>query len=132
MDNKIWLHYLRKVDDERQSIEGQGDFSVPRIITDRTESLDNLMSYIADERIFLPSYKKTSNEILPLYDLFRSHCQLLIKETIIKPNGTVELAYKKNVPNHFGMALNSCAIAAFRLLKSSIRYEDRFLNGYFY
>jgi hypothetical protein len=132
MDNKVWLHYLRKVDDEKQSMEGQGDLSVPRIITDRTESLDNLMGYIQDDRIVLPSYKKSSDLISPYYDMFRSHCQFLIKETIVRPNGTVELAYKKNVPNHFGMALNSCSIAAFRLLKSSITYEDRFQNGYFY
>lgn len=132
LDNKVWLHYIRKTDNEKKSAEGEGDLSVNRFTTDRTESLDNTVFWLQEGKIELPSYKKTPVSMLELYNMFRTHCQFLIKETVTRANGIVELQYKHNVPNHFGMALNSCAISAFRLNNQSIDYNSRFINANFY
>jgi hypothetical protein len=131
-DNKIYLHYIRRVDGEKQGSEGLGDLSVNKLTSDRTESLDNTIGFLQDGRIELPSYKKTPLEMQELYNMFRTHCQFLIKETVVRSNGIAEFQYKHNVANHFGMALNSCTIAAFQLTKKAIQYENRFIGGNFY
>lgn len=132
MENKMTLHYIRRVDGDKKGEEGIGELAVQKFTSDRTESLDNTVNYLQNGRIELPEYKRTPSELQPIYNMFRTHCTFLIKETVIRSSGIAEIQYKHNVPNHFGMALNSCAVAAFQLARKQINYTNRFLNGSFY
>ncbi|ASV10713.1 terminase [Leptospira santarosai] len=126
----VYIQYF-KGDTLNSSMEGEGDKAVPKVTTNRTESLDNTTDLLREGRIELPRYKRTSDSMLPLYNLFRDHCQMLIKEPIERSNGITEYEYKHNVPNHLGMALNSMVIA-YELSKPRIFYDDRFIDGNFY
>jgi len=107
---KVYIQYF-KGDSMKRSIEGEGIFEVPKITVNRTESLDFTVDALLEEKIVLPSLKKTNGKQLENYNLFRTHLEFLIKEPVERANGTLEYEYKHNVPNHFGMALNSMRLA---------------------
>jgi hypothetical protein len=44
-------------------------------------------------------------------DDMRQHLKMLVKDLVINEEGVKKWRYKGNVPNHFGMALNSCRVA---------------------
>lgn len=126
----VYIQYF-KGDTLNSSMEGEGDKAVPKVTTNRTESLDDMTELLCEGRIELPRYKRTSDSMFPLYNLFRDHCQMLIKDPVERANGITEYEYKHKVPNHFGMALNSMLIA-YELSKPRIFYDDRFIDGNFY
>lgn len=107
---KVYIQYF-KGDSMKRSIEGEGHFEVPKITVNRTESLDFTVDALLEEKIVLPSMKKTNAKQLETYNQFRTHLEFLIKEPVERANGTLEYEYKHNVPNHFGMALNSMRLS---------------------
>lgn len=108
---KIHIQYF-KGDALKRSFEGEGNKSVPKITVNRTESLDATIDWLLDGKIKLPSLKAANGKSLENYNKFRDQLQMLIKEPVERANGKLEYEYKHNVPNHFGMALNSMRIAS--------------------
>jgi hypothetical protein len=43
--------------------------------------------------------------------MFRAQCKFLVKDLVEDAKGVKRWEYKKRVPNHFGMALNSLRLA---------------------
>jgi hypothetical protein len=108
---RVYIQYF-KSDSLKRGVEGEGDFEVPKVNVNRTESLDETIDQLMEEKIILPSLKKCSGKNLENYNNFRSQLQFLIKEPVERASGVLEYEYKHNVPNHFGMALNSMRIAS--------------------
>jgi hypothetical protein len=108
---RFYIQYF-KGDTLKTSMEGESDKAVPKLTVNRTESLDDTIEMLLENRILLPSLKQCSGKVLENYNVFRQHLQFLIKEPVERANGTLEYEYKKNVPNHYGMALNSMRIAS--------------------
>lgn len=107
---KVYIQYF-KGESLKRGVEGEGNFEVPKITVNRTESLDFTVDALLEEKIVLPSLKKANGKHLENYNLFRTHLEFLIKEPVERANGTLEYEYKHNVPNHFAMALNSMRLS---------------------
>lgn len=94
--------------------EGERGRAVRTVKVDRTESLDETTGTLRAGGLQLPSMKKLGGEQLKTYELFRAQCKMLVKDLVEddkKGKGVAHWEYKKRVPNHFGMALNSMLIA---------------------
>lgn len=91
--------------------EGEGFKEVPKINVDRTETLDETTKALQDGDILLPKMEMLGGEDLRTYEIFRAQCRMLVKDLEEGANGVMRWVYKRNVPNHFGMALNSMRIA---------------------
>lgn len=107
---RVYINYY-KGDTLKTSEEGQGEFAVPRVTVNRDESLDETAESLREMRIELPDPKRMHADKLATYETFKSQLKMLIKEGVDK-DGINEIHYKKNVPNHFGMALNYARIAS--------------------
>ena len=91
--------------------EGEGSRAVRKVTVDRTESLDETTQGLRDGTIRLPNMQRLTGEKLRAYELFRAQCKMLAKDLVESAKGVLHWEYKKQVPNHFGMALNSMRIA---------------------
>lgn len=107
---RVFINYY-KGDTLKTGEEGQGDFSVPKTTVNRDESLDETTEAIRDARISIPDPRRMGAEKLSAFETFKAQLKMLIKEGVDK-DGINEMHYKKNVPNHFGMALNYARIAS--------------------
>lgn len=111
LNGKCYIQYF-KGDTLKTGTEGENDKQVLKVTTNRTESLDDTIEMILEGRIVFPSLKMSTGKALDNYNEFRKHLQFLIKDPVERADGTLEYEYKKGVPNHYGMALNSMRIAS--------------------
>lgn len=107
---KAFIQYFRDTPLKRDE-EGEGARAVPKVTVDRTESLDETTKALREGEILLPAMVKLSPEDLRVYERFRAQCRMLVKDLEETAQGVKRWAYKRGVPNHFGMALNSMRIA---------------------
>ena len=107
---RCFINYY-KGDTLKTGEEGEGQFAVPKVSVNRDESLDETVESLREGRITLPSRKRLTGQDLVAYEEFRAQVKMLIKDPEDK-DGVIEYHYKKNVPNHYGMALNYARIAA--------------------
>jgi hypothetical protein len=107
---RVYINYY-KGDTLKTGEEGQGEFAVPRVTVNRDESLDETTESVREGRIAIPDARRMGAEKLAAFDTFKAQLKMLIKEGVDK-DGINEIHYKKNVPNHFGMALNYARIAS--------------------
>lgn len=91
--------------------EGEGGEAIRVVNVDRTESLDETVQQVRDMELLLPQMGKLSGHELATYETFRAQCKMLVKDLAENAKGVARWEYKHRVPNHFGMALNSCRIA---------------------
>ncbi len=92
--------------------EGEGARTVRKVTVDRTESLDETTDALKSCDIILPKMQRLTGDSLRVYELFRAQCKTLVKDLVEDAKGVMRWEYKKRVPNHFGMALNSMRIAS--------------------
>ncbi len=96
----------------KEGTEGEDDKQVRKITVDRDESLDETTDLFACEpSLALLPKPRTTEEEQKLKEV-RSHLLKLTKEEIDQ-DGEKRIRYKKNVSNHYGMALNSARIALY-------------------
>lgn len=107
---RIAINYY-KGDTLKTGLEGEGQWQVKKTTIDRNESLDETVSLLQEGYIELPSRKKMAGVDLERYEKFRSHLKQLVKEQVEKNDGSQFWQYKKNVENHWGMAMNYARIA---------------------
>lgn len=69
------------------------------------------MDAIKNGLFVFPDPKKLSGSDLKLYEEFKFHLTMLIRERTEDENGKTLWKFKKKVENHFGMALNSLRLA---------------------
>jgi hypothetical protein len=104
--NLVYIQYF-KGDTLKEGIEGEGELAVPKVTTDRTESLDDTVDMLKQGDIILPD--RSEYEVV---ETCISHLKMLIKDLKEDSSGNKKYVYKGGVENHFGMALNSMRIAA--------------------
>lgn len=102
---RVYIQYF-KGDTLKTGFEGEDELAVPKVTTDRTESLDETTEMIRDGELIFPD--RSQYEIV---ELAITHCKMLIKDLVENNSGTKKFVYKKNVENHLGMAINSLRIA---------------------
>ena len=104
-----YIQYF-KGDDIKEGVEGMDDRAVNKITADRDESLDETTDLFATvpPLALLPKPRNVQEELI--YKTVKVHLLKLVKEEIGE-GGDKKICYKKNVPNHFGMAINSARIA---------------------
>ncbi|MBN8223056.1 MAG: phage terminase large subunit family protein [Spirochaetes bacterium] len=107
---RVYINYY-KGDTLKTGEEGQGEFAVPRVTVNRDESLDETTESVREGRIAIPDPRRMGAEKLAAFETFKAQLKMLIKEGVDK-DGISEIHYKKNVPNHYGMALNYARIAS--------------------
>lgn len=94
----------------KESTEGEGEREVRKITVDRDESLDETTDLFActPPLALLPKPRSADEEAT--INNVKSHLKKLVKEEVGEGEDK-KIRYKKNVPNHFGMAINSARMA---------------------
>jgi hypothetical protein len=94
----------------KEGVEGKDEKEVKKITVDRDESLDETTDLFAatPPLAYLPKPRNTDEE--KIINTVKSHLKKLVKEEIGEGEDK-KIRYKKNVPNHFGMAMNSARMA---------------------
>ena len=123
---RVWIQYFkaREKESEEEDLDGA---MVPVVQVDRTESLDETTSMLARQEIILPSSKRLMGIALAALEEFRKHTKMLIKDLAQDAHGNQRWVYKRNVENHFGMAINSLRVAT---VLSPVMARDPFAESY--
>jgi len=87
-----------------KGVEGRGSKAVPKVLIDRTESLDELVAKLSSGQITLPSGGPAVEEALV-------HLGRLCKERREGSDGKYSLQYARGLEDHFAMALNYLLVA---------------------
>lgn len=91
--------------------EHDGDVDIPVVKHDRTTSIEDMVSLLQEGFFIIPNPKKLHAHELEVFEKFKFQLKNLEKEKVVDAKGYEKVEYKKNVANHFGMALNSAFIA---------------------
>lgn len=94
----------------KEGTEGEGEKEVKKITVDRDESLDETTDLFACNPPLALLPKPLTLEEEKIINTVKSHLKKLVKEEIGEGEDK-KIRYKKNVPNHFGMAINSARMA---------------------
>jgi hypothetical protein len=105
-----YIQYFKGTDVQEKS-EGEGDRAVRVVTVDRDESLDETTDIFATvpPLALLPKPRTVAEE--QVLRTVESHLKKLVKEKEKEGDDDSAARYKKNVPNHYGMAINSARIA---------------------
>lgn len=95
----------------KETTEGVDEKEVRVIQVDRDESLDETTSLFATNPPQALLFKPRNTEEEKTLDEIKRHLKKLMKEEGVGADGQKRISYKKNVENHFGMAINSARLA---------------------
>ncbi|HWP96421.1 MAG TPA: phage terminase large subunit family protein [Syntrophomonadaceae bacterium] len=95
----------------KETTEGEDEKEVRVIQVDRDESLDETTSLFGTNPPQALLFKPRTVEEEKTLDEIKRHLKKLVKEEGVGADGQKRLSYKKNVENHFGMAINSARLA---------------------
>lgn len=95
----------------KESTEGEDEKEVRVIQVDRDESLDETTSLFGTNPPQALLFKPRNIEEERILDEIKRHLKKLVKEEGMGADGQKRISYKKNVENHFGMAINSGRLA---------------------
>lgn len=95
----------------KESTEGEDEKEVRVIQVDRDESLDETTALFALNPPQALLFKPRDTEEEKTLDEIKRHLKKLVKEENMGVDGQKRISYKKNVENHFGMAINSARLA---------------------
>ncbi|HNX59297.1 MAG TPA: phage terminase large subunit family protein [Spirochaetota bacterium] len=98
--------------------EGEGEYEVPVVMHNRTESIDEMVDLFREGFFVLPNPKKLAPDELERYERWKSQMKALEKDKTVDKSGYEKSEYKKNVANHYGMSTNS-GLIAFRVGRGS-------------
>ncbi|MBW0432283.1 phage terminase large subunit family protein [Leptospira yasudae] len=111
--DRIRIQYFSKrfsIDDESVVSQDEDD-GIEVVNINRDESLQDTVDAIKNGLFILPDKTRLSGYDLALAEELDLHLKMLIKERGEDDNGKPKYSFKKKVPNHFGMALNSLRLA---------------------
>lgn len=111
LKRSAWIQYFKGTSLQEKE-EGENEKAVPVITVDRDDSLDNTTDMFAENppKYLLPLPRDEQEE--ETLQAVHRHLRKLVKEKRVTNSGDVVINYKRNVENHYGMALNSARIAA--------------------
>lgn len=108
---EVWLQDFKGDDIQAVDAEHQGKH-FQAVAVPRDDSLDEFCDRFTAEppQMILPRKDAESPAVLDVVDM---HLKNLRKEPVLDAQGNLVHRYVKNVPNHFGMAMNSALVAAY-------------------
>lgn len=110
--DRVVLQYFKSSREERgDEIEPKEEDQLPVIRIGRTESLDDTTDKIRQGNVMFPNPARLNVAQLNAYENFKGQLKNLIKDLKENERGDRWFEYKKDVENHFGMALNSMRLA---------------------
>ncbi|ADY55124.1 hypothetical protein Sgly_0767 [Syntrophobotulus glycolicus DSM 8271] len=104
-----YIQYFKQ--NYKESTEGEEEKQVNVIQVDRDESLDETTELFGCNPPRALLFKPRNIEEENTLEEIRRQLKKLLKEEIIGADSNKRISYKKNVENHFGMAINSGRIA---------------------
>ncbi len=104
-----FIQYFKSV--YKESTEGEDEKEVRVIQVDRDESLDETTACFAVNPPQALLFKPRNVDEEKTLDEIRRHLKKLVKEEVMGSDGQKRISYKRNVENHFGMAINSARLA---------------------
>lgn len=112
---RVSIQYFKQGPQTKRQEVYEGECNIEVINVDRTESLDSTIDKMENGSIQFPSRSLVSGALLSVVEDVRRHLKKLIVRYEYQDNGSVRRTYigGANIENHYGMAVNSTAIAAF-------------------
>ncbi len=110
-----WLQDFKETDQVKTEEGKHQGKTYQRVLVGRDASLDDFTDLFGSEsgeqpKILLPQKDADSPEVLDIVDI---HLKNLQKEKVTDAKGNTVNKYRKDVANHFGMAMNSSIIAEY-------------------
>ena len=113
---RVWIQYFGSKDHYEDQELHEGRTVIKSFTVNRTESLDSLIDRMEAGYVQFPSRSLCSGTALATMEDVRRHCKQLISRTEQTANGVMKRVYLSGtIENHYGMALNSAALAAYVL-----------------
>ncbi|EMO69879.1 phage terminase large subunit family protein [Leptospira santarosai] len=105
-------YFSKRFSTKDESIVSEDESEGIQVVNvNRDESLQDTVDAIKNGKFLFPDKTRLSGSDLELAEELDLHLKMLIKERGEDENGKPKHAFKKRVPNHFGMALNSLRLA---------------------
>ncbi|MDI7213804.1 phage terminase large subunit family protein [Leptospira santarosai] len=108
-DNLKIQYFTKKFRENSEVVPGADEVGV--INVNRDDSLQDTVDAIKAGLFIFPNPLLLSESDLKAYEEFKFHLTMLVREKGEDENGKSLWSFKKKVPNHYGMALNSLRIA---------------------
>ncbi|AVQ11699.1 Phage terminase large subunit GpA-like protein [Leptospira santarosai] len=108
-DNLKIQYFTKKFRENSEVVLGANEVGV--INVNRDDSLQDTVDAIKNGLFIFPNPLLLSESDLKAYEEFKFHLTMLVREKGEDENGKPLWSFKKGVPNHYGMALNSLRIA---------------------
>ncbi|TGM88520.1 phage terminase large subunit family protein [Leptospira licerasiae] len=102
-------YFTKKFRENSEDVPGEEEIGVVNV--NRDDSLQDTVDAIKSGLFIFPNPNLLSATELAAYEEFKFHLTMLIREKGEDENGKPLWSFKKKVPNHYGMALNSLRIA---------------------
>ncbi|EKO77755.1 MULTISPECIES: phage terminase large subunit family protein [unclassified Leptospira] len=102
-------YFTKKFRENSEVVLGANEVGV--INVNRDDSLQDTVDAIKNGLFIFPNPNLLSESDLKAYEEFKFHLTMLVREKGEDENGKPLWSFKKGVPNHYGMALNSLRIA---------------------
>ena len=99
------------IDATVHSLSDESDGQVPVLKVNRDDSLQDTVDAIKNGLFIFPAKARLDSTQLKLLEEFEYHLTMLVRERTEDGNGKPLYRFKKKVPNHYGMALNSLRLA---------------------
>ncbi|WP_061239845.1 phage terminase large subunit family protein [Leptospira interrogans] len=96
---------------DEKLVSPDSDDHIEAMQINRNESLEETIEMIKKGLFIFPDKSRHTGYALELLEEFETHLKMLIRERGEDENGKPTYSFKKRVPNHFGMALNSLRLA---------------------
>ncbi|AXR68263.1 phage terminase large subunit family protein [Leptospira mayottensis] len=108
-DNLKIQYFTKKYRENSEVVPGADTVEVVNV--NRDDSLQDTIDAIKAGLFIFPNPLLLSDSDLVAYEEFKFHLTMLVREKGEDENGKPLWSFKKKVPNHYGMALNSLRIA---------------------
>ncbi|EKR66379.1 phage terminase large subunit GpA-like protein [Leptospira weilii str. 2006001853] len=102
-------YFTKKYRENSEVVPGADEVGVVNV--NRDDSLQDTVDAIKAGLFIFPNPNLLSESDLKAYEEFKFHLTMLVREKGEDENGKSLWSFKKKVPNHYGMALNSLRIA---------------------
>lgn len=114
---RVFIQYFGTKDLKKGIELHENSTEIDTLGIDRTDSIDAMIDKIESQQIIIPARSQCSGSNLMALEEARRHLQALTIKYETNHKGVTRRVYDsgQNVRNHYGMAMNSCSLAAFEI-----------------
>lgn len=104
-------YFSKNFSKKDETLPTSDELDIEVVNVNRDDSLDDTVDALKAGFFILPDKSRLTGPDLELAEELDLHLKMLVKERKEDDNGKPKYSYKKRVPNHYGMALNSLRLA---------------------